>query len=112
MKNVLISMFKYIKLFSNFSNFFDNILFVHLRASYVDGKLKAPLKSCAGNQGTAIVIENLFYNVATRRKALSNPNEEFNRITDVVTKYAIHNADVGFVLKKHGEIAPQVFYHI
>ncbi|XP_006620320.1 DNA mismatch repair protein Mlh1 isoform X2 [Apis dorsata] len=78
------------------------------KASYVDSKLKAPLKSCAGNQGTTIVIENLFYNVATRRKALSNPNEEFNRITDVVTKYAIHNADVGFVLKKHGEIAPQI----
>lgn len=78
------------------------------KASYVDGKLKAPLKSCAGNQGTTIVIENLFYNVATRRKALSNPNEEFNRITDVVTKYAIHNADTGFVLKKHGEIAPQI----
>lgn len=105
-------MFKYIKHFSNFRNFIENILFVHLRASYVDSKLKAPLKSCAGNQGTTIVIENLFYNVATRRKALSNPNEEFNRITDVVTKYAIHNANVGFVLKKHGEIAPQVFYHI
>ncbi|KOX80229.1 DNA mismatch repair protein Mlh1 [Melipona quadrifasciata] len=78
------------------------------KASYVDSKLKAPPKSCAGNQGTTILIENLFYNVATRRKALSNPSEEFNKISDVVTKYAIHNSTVGFTLKKHGEVTPQV----
>lgn len=58
------------------------------------------------------MIENLFYNVATRRKALSNTTEEFNKITDVVTKYAIHNPTVGFVLKKHGEIMPQVFLSV
>ncbi|XP_076241195.1 DNA mismatch repair ATPase Mlh1 isoform X2 [Calliopsis andreniformis] len=78
------------------------------KASYIDSKIKAPPKSCAGNQGTTIVIENLFYNVATRRKALSNTTEEFNKITDVVTKYAVHNPSVGFMLKKHGEITPQV----
>ncbi|XP_043247795.1 DNA mismatch repair protein Mlh1 isoform X1 [Colletes gigas] len=78
------------------------------KAPYIDSKLKATPKPCAGNQGTTIMIENLFYNVATRRKALSNTCEEFNKITDVVTKYAIHNPMVGFVLKKHGEITPQV----
>ena len=78
------------------------------KASYIDSKIKAPPKPCAGNQGTTIMIENLFYNVATRRKALSNPVEEFNKITDVVTRYAVHNPNVGFVLKKHGEITPQV----
>ncbi|XP_033203372.1 DNA mismatch repair ATPase Mlh1 isoform X1 [Bombus vancouverensis nearcticus] len=78
------------------------------KASYVDSKLKAPPKLCAGNQGTTILIENLFYNVSTRRKAFSNPNEEFNKISDVVTKYAIHNPTVGFTLKKHGEVTPQI----
>ncbi|XP_076295703.1 DNA mismatch repair ATPase Mlh1 isoform X2 [Lasioglossum baleicum] len=78
------------------------------KASYIDSKLKALPKPCAGNQGTTITIENLFYNVATRRKALSNIPEEFNKITDVVTKYAVHNPTVGFVLKKAGEITPQV----
>nr|XP_033324912.1 DNA mismatch repair protein Mlh1 isoform X5 [Megalopta genalis] len=78
------------------------------KASYIDSKLKAPPKPCAGNQGTTITIENLFYNVATRRKALSNITEEFNKITDVVIKYAIHNPAVGFSLKKCGDVAPQV----
>ncbi|XP_076678391.1 DNA mismatch repair ATPase Mlh1 [Andrena cerasifolii] len=78
------------------------------KATYIDSKFKAPPKACAGNQGTIIMIENLFYNVATRRKALSNTTEEFNKITDVVTKYAIHNPTVGFVLKKHNEITPQI----
>lgn len=31
------------------------------------------------------------------------PNEEFQKILDVVGKYAVHNASVGFCLKKVGE---------
>nr|XP_050869896.1 DNA mismatch repair protein Mlh1 isoform X3 [Vespula vulgaris] len=78
------------------------------RATYIDSKLKESPKPCAGNQGTTITIENLFYNVATRRKALSNVSEEFTKITDIIIKYAIHNPKVGFILKKHGETTPQV----
>ncbi|KAI4486155.1 hypothetical protein M0802_012523 [Mischocyttarus mexicanus] len=78
------------------------------RAMYINSKLKEQPKPCAGNQGTMITIENLFYNVATRRKALSSSSEEFNKITDVVIKYSIHNPKVGFTLKKHGETTPQV----
>ncbi|KYQ52073.1 DNA mismatch repair protein Mlh1 [Trachymyrmex zeteki] len=78
------------------------------KASYINSKLKAPPVPCAGNQGTVITIENLFYNVATRRKALSNPSEEFTKITEVVMRYAVHNPAVGFTLKKHGEPSSQV----
>ncbi|KAG5340184.1 MLH1 protein, partial [Acromyrmex heyeri] len=78
------------------------------KASYINSKLKAPPVPCAGNQGTVITIENLFYNVATRRKALSNPSEEFTKITEVVMRYAVHNSAVGFTLKKHGEPSSQV----
>jgi DNA mismatch repair protein MLH1 len=73
------------------------------RASYVDSKLKAPPKPCAGNQGTQITVEDLFYNVSTRRKALKSVSEEHNKIAHVVECYAIHNAHVGFTLKKQGE---------
>uniref|UniRef100_A0A8B9FMD0 MutL homolog 1 n=1 Tax=Amazona collaria TaxID=241587 RepID=A0A8B9FMD0_9PSIT len=53
------------------------------RATYSDGKIKAPPKPCAGNQGTQITVEDLFYNVLTRRKALKNQAEEYAKILEV-----------------------------
>lgn len=73
------------------------------KAEYKDGKLKDKPKCIAGNQGTIITVEDLFYNVPQRRNALKAPNEEFQRIYDVVSKYAIHNSNIAFLLKKHGE---------
>ncbi|KAG8267068.1 DNA mismatch repair protein [Homalodisca vitripennis] len=73
------------------------------KASYEDGKLKGPVKACAGNQGTQIHVEDLFFNISTRRKALKSPSEEHARVLDVVSRYAVHNPHVGFTLKKHGE---------
>ncbi|KAI8789646.1 DNA mismatch repair protein Mlh1-like isoform X3 [Biomphalaria glabrata] len=73
------------------------------RGVYLDGKLKESVKPCAGNVGTQITIEDLFYNISTRRKALRSPAEEYAKVVDVVSKYAIHNCQVGFTLKKQGE---------
>ncbi|XP_075166250.1 DNA mismatch repair ATPase Mlh1 [Haematobia irritans] len=73
------------------------------KASYEDGKLKAPPKPCAGNQGTIITIEDLFYNMPQRKQSLKSPNEEFQRISDVLSKYSVHNPKVGFSLKRFGE---------
>lgn len=76
---------------------------LYLRATYKDGKLIGVPKPCAGNQGTQIIVEDLFYNVPQRKQALKQPNEEFQKILDVVGKYAVHNATVAFCLKKVGE---------
>ncbi|XP_018013384.1 DNA mismatch repair protein Mlh1 [Hyalella azteca] len=73
------------------------------KCTYLDGKPKAPPKPCAGNQGTQITVEDLFYNISIRRKALRSPAEEHARIAEVVSRYAVHNATVGFSLKKQGE---------
>lgn len=61
------------------------------------------MKPCAGNNGTQITVEDLFYNVIARKKALRSPTEEYTHIMEVVGGYAIHNSHVGFTLKKFGE---------
>ncbi|XP_045486061.1 DNA mismatch repair protein Mlh1 [Pieris rapae] len=73
------------------------------KASYENGKLKGLPKPCAGNNGTQITVEDLFYNVLARKRALRSPNEEYTHIMEVVGGYAIHNSHVGFTLKKFGE---------
>jgi len=85
------------------------------RACYSDGKLvpakpgtNAEPKACAGNIGTQITAEDLFYNVPTRRKALKSPSDEYNRILDVVNRYAIHNSGVSFICKKQGSNQAEV----
>ncbi|KAI6074841.1 DNA mismatch repair protein Mlh1 [Aix galericulata] len=101
------------------------------RASYSDGKIKAPPKPCAGNQGTQVMVEDLFYNVNTRRKALKNPSEEYAKILEVVgrslsqgyaavvyqnldshaaelSRYAIHNSGISFSVKKQGDTVSDV----
>lgn len=78
--------------------------YLHLcRASYADGRLKGPIKACASNQGTQITVEDLFYNNTQRKQMFKSESKEFHLILDVVSKYAIHNAGVGFALRKAGE---------
>ncbi|EPQ53579.1 DNA mismatch repair protein MutL [Gloeophyllum trabeum ATCC 11539] len=79
------------------------------KACYEDGSLvpvKAGLtpdpKPCAGNEGTTIIVEDLFYNTPTRLSALRSSSEEYARILDVITKYAVHNSTVSFTCKKGG----------
>ncbi|XP_050421498.1 DNA mismatch repair protein Mlh1 [Adelges cooleyi] len=78
------------------------------KASYLDGRLKAPPKPCAGNVGTIITVEDLFYNIATRRKSMKSFNEEHQKVVEVVSRYAIHNPTVGFTVKKQGETLSEV----
>ncbi|KAI1760863.1 DNA mismatch repair protein MutL [Hypoxylon sp. FL1150] len=80
------------------------------RAHYDGGKL-APAKpgqsaepgKTHGRPGTQITVEDLFYNVPTRRRAFRSPSDEFNKIIDMVGRYAIHCAGVGFSCKKYGD---------
>ncbi|KAG0246934.1 hypothetical protein B0O80DRAFT_223106 [Mortierella sp. GBAus27b] len=79
------------------------------RASYSDGKIIPSIpgvpgrpKPHAGNNGTQITVEDLFYNMPTRRKGLKSPSDEYQRILDVVHRYAIHNEGVSFTCSRLG----------
>ncbi|GAB6026799.1 DNA mismatch repair protein [Chamberlinius hualienensis] len=76
--------------------------------NYSDGLPKGEPKPCAGNQGTLILVEDLYYNVPIRRRAFQNCSTEYTRIVDVVIRYAIHNPSIGFTVKKHGETVSDV----
>lgn len=80
------------------------------RAHYLDGRLAPPKpgqsaepKGVAARVGTQITVEDLFYNVPTRRRAFRSPADEFNKIIDMVGRYAVHCKGVGFTCKKAGE---------
>lgn len=69
---------------------------VGYRVNYLDGILVGEPSPIAANQGTSIVIQDLFYNNAIRlRAATTTPTakaEEYRRIVQVVQKYAINLA--------------------
>ncbi|KAH8861218.1 DNA mismatch repair protein Mlh1 [Schistosoma japonicum] len=62
------------------------------KVKYRAGVAESKPLPCAGNPGTTIVAENLFYNAPIRKSALKNGREELSRIVDVVSQYAIHYA--------------------
>ncbi|KAG8832709.1 DNA mismatch repair protein [Serendipita sp. 399] len=85
------------------------------RACYNDGVLSPPKpgqtaepKPCAGNDGTQLTVEDLFYNVPTRLAALRSSADEYKRILDVVTQYAVHNPKVSLQCKKVGQAQSDV----
>jgi DNA mismatch repair protein MLH1 len=45
-------------------------------------------------------VEDLFYNIGTRKSGMANHADEARRIADVVTKYALHSTGVSISLKK------------
>ena len=88
------------------------------RAKYSDGKLvpfsvgdNADPKPCAGNIGTTITVEDLFYNMPTRKQAFKNVNEEYQKVLDVIIKYSILYGDSGisFTCKKLGQSSPDLY---
>ncbi|URE01664.1 VHS and GAT domain containing protein [Musa troglodytarum] len=72
------------------------------RVSYRDGVMEHEPKPCAAVRGTQIMVENLFYNMIARRKTLQNANDDYTKIVDLISRFAIHNSSVSFSCRKHG----------
>ncbi|KUI68796.1 DNA mismatch repair protein Mlh1 [Cytospora mali] len=65
-------------------------------------------KPVAGRNGTQITVEDLFYNVPTRRRAFRSASDEYNKIIDMVGRYAVHCSHVAFSCKKQGESSTSI----
>ncbi|CAL5439040.1 unnamed protein product [Camellia sinensis] len=65
------------------------------RVSYRDGVMEHEPKACAAVKGTQIMIENLFYNMTARRKTLQNSADDYPKIVDLLSRFAIHHINHG-----------------
>ncbi|CAF4336885.1 unnamed protein product, partial [Rotaria sp. Silwood2] len=77
---------------------------------YEDGKIRPPtsIKSCAGTNGTLIVIEDLFYNNPIRLRMIKSSSEEYTSMVNIVIKMALRNIHVSFSLKGDTQIESDV----
>ncbi|XP_058194713.1 DNA mismatch repair protein MLH1 isoform X1 [Rhododendron vialii] len=78
------------------------------RVSYRDGVMEHEPKACAAVKGTQIMIENLFYNMTARRKTLQNSADDYPKIVDLLSRFAIHHTNVSFSCRKHGAARPDI----
>ena len=78
------------------------------RTVFRDSKIEDGPKPCAGLVGTTVTVEDLFYNMPIRRKALRSPSEELAKVIEVVGRYAVYHDGVGVSLKRHGNARPDV----
>ncbi|KEG12037.1 mismatch repair protein MLH1 [Trypanosoma grayi] len=70
------------------------------RCHFMDGAMQGEPKPCAGNPGTCIRVEKMFYNAVVRRRALSRPSEEYSRIVAIVSRYALAFPHVAFSCRR------------
>ncbi|XP_010912641.1 DNA mismatch repair protein MLH1 isoform X1 [Elaeis guineensis] len=72
------------------------------RVSYRDGVMEHEPRPCAAVRGTQIMVENLFYNMIARRKTLQNSSDDYPKIIDLISRFAVQNISVSFSCRKHG----------
>ncbi|MBR4751692.1 MAG: DNA mismatch repair endonuclease MutL [Thermoguttaceae bacterium] len=69
-----------------------------------DGGVRTEIQPIGRAVGTTIETRDIFFNVPARRKFLKSPQAEFGHIQEAVTRIAIPNPNIGFVLKHNGRI--------
>ena len=74
----------------------------HRRKAWHTDHSKTSSVTFAPQKTDNVQVEDLFYNVPSRRRAFRSASEEWTKILDLVGRYAVHCAGVSFSCKKHG----------
>lgn len=70
----------------------------------VKGNKKGIIEEYQCQNGTNIVVKDLFYNVPVRYKFLKNDNSEFQKIKKVVIRLSLANLNISFKLINEGKL--------
>lgn len=54
-------------------------------------------------------VENLFYNMTARRKTLQNASDDYTKIVDLLSRFAIHHINISFSCRKVISIISQTW---
>ena len=73
-----------------------------IKVTFKAGKLISK-ETAALNDGTRIVVSNLFYNTPARLKYLKSPNVILASICELVDKFALANRNIRFTLTNNGQ---------
>lgn len=76
---------------------------VGTRVEMSGGEVKSNAE-CAFNEGTQIVVKNLFYNTPARKKFLNKPKIEENEITKIVERFMLSYPNVKFQYFTNGKM--------
>jgi DNA mismatch repair protein MutL len=65
---------------------------------FIEGGKNRHVKAMACNQGTTVIVSDIFYNTPARRKHLKTQRAELAKITDLVTRFALIHNEIAFQL--------------
>jgi DNA mismatch repair protein MutL len=68
----------------------------------VEGAKIKHIKDVACNEGTTVIVNELFYNIPARRKYLRATRAELAKITDIITRQALIHPEIFFKLTHEG----------
>lgn len=84
----------------------------HAFQVHVEGAEQHPVVEPAiHNQGTSVIVRELFFNTPARRRFLKSDKTEFNHIKELITKIALVNCDTEFKFISDGKTVFSVPAH-
>ncbi|MBP5204390.1 DNA mismatch repair endonuclease MutL [bacterium] len=86
---------------------------VTLSSKYVDEEIgnaisygengQSEITPCAKEDGTTVIVKDVFYNIPARRKYLKTPATEYNKIAQLMDRYFLMYPNISFVFVKDGK---------